>query len=275
MSGDKVLCYLSTKTYSVQDFHNVTYSWSTSPNLQINGSITGRSVSVSPTSSANGSGYVKVTIDIQDNNETRVMSKNVWVGSPTIYASDMIFTNTFGDSEYLCTSHYGNEVSWSYSYPYDYWDVRVSNSDGTQVLYTQRVDNTSASLDYTSLSPGFYLVGVRGANECGTGAWNDTEVMWSDCSQDGEGGDIYSLELTPNPVTNESEIEVFRNDGKTIEDNFRWEVEVYDFGMNLKSKPNKIYGNKHKIKAHSWKKGIYIIRAYIDDEIIIKKFMKK
>lgn len=48
ISGDYLLCYPSSKTYSVQDFYNVTYNWSTSSNLQINGSNTSGSVYLIP-----------------------------------------------------------------------------------------------------------------------------------------------------------------------------------------------------------------------------------
>jgi hypothetical protein len=270
--GPSTVCS-GTHTFKVKNLiSGYSVSWSTSSRL---------TMQYASESSAyfskkwDGSGWIGASITAPNEIVLELEKKEVWVGSPIIDASEMIFTNTFGDSEYLCTSHYDNEVNWSYSYPYDYWDVRVSNSNGTQVLYTQRLyHGTSANLDYTSLDQGFYLVGVRGSNECGIGAWNDTEVMWTDCSQN-EGGGIYSLELTPNPVTNETEIKVFRNDGKTIEDKIRWEIEVYDLGMNIKSKSKKLYGNKHKLKARSWEKGIYIVRAYIGDEIIIKKLMKK
>ncbi len=251
-------------------------TWTKSNNLSyVSGQYTSTYTVKALNSSASGVGWVQAQISSNNLNST-IVRLEFWVGPPSV--NEMIFSNTFGEEEYLCTSHSGNEVSWSFPHEDNYWDVRVSNINGTQVLYTQRTRGTSADLDYSALSPGFYLVGISGKNECaGQGEWNDTEVMWMDCSQGGEGGEegMYFLELAPNPVNNKTEIEVLRSDNQPIGDNIIWELEIYDLGMKLKSKSNKIYGKKQKISAQSWKEGIYVIRAYINDEIVTKKFIKK
>ena len=82
ISGDDLLCYPGSKTFSTQDFYNVTYAWTTSSNLQINGSNTSRTVSVSPISSTNSAGTISLSITILAYNKTRVITKNVWVGVP-------------------------------------------------------------------------------------------------------------------------------------------------------------------------------------------------
>ena len=84
ISGDYLLCYPSSHSYSVQDFNGVTYSWTKSSHLQIDGSSTNRTVTVHPTSSSNMSEWVRVSIYITAYDETRVITKNVWVGKPGI-----------------------------------------------------------------------------------------------------------------------------------------------------------------------------------------------
>ncbi len=270
ISGPSVVC-TSDVTFELNNAID-TITWTKSNNLAyVSGQGTNEYEVEAINSNVSGNGWVQAEIR-SGALQPIVIRKNFWVGPP--YVDEMIFTNGIEEEGFFCTSHTGNEVEYPFPHSFNYFDIKVSNISGTQVLYSKReyYSNTSTELDYSALSPDYYLVGVQGNNSCGTGTWNDTEVEWMDCLfMEG----MYYLNLAPNPVTTEIEIEIMQYDGEPIDDNITWDVEVFDFSMNLKSKSNKIYSNKHKVSTHSWKEGIYVIRAFIDNEIITKKFIKE
>ena len=275
ISGSTTVCSSSNTTYTLNNLPSgSTVTWTKSSNLSYVSQGTNTYTVKASSSSISGSGWVEAEI-ITGNCDPITFRKDFWVGTPLLSANAITFNNESGEDGFFCTDMIGNDVSWPYSYPYNYFDVKVTNISGTQTYHTDRVYETNAFIGNLNLMSGTYMVGVQGTNFCGTGNWALNGVEWKKCSEGDGGIGGFFLNVTPNPTTTETEVELMRNDEVPIDDNTIWELEVYDLGMKLKTKDIKIHGNKHKISAQSWKEGIYVIRAYINDEVVTKIFIKK
>jgi subtilisin family serine protease len=76
ISGPSLICP-SGATFSVPEFEGVTYTWTTSSNIQISGSTTNRTVNVLPANYEGGLAWVSVSMYIQDYQITKVRTKSV------------------------------------------------------------------------------------------------------------------------------------------------------------------------------------------------------
>jgi len=54
-----------------------------------------------------------------------------------------------------------------------------------------------------------------------------------------------------------------------------WDLEVYDAIQSMKTKTQKIKGNKQTISTSGWKYGVYIVRAIVGKDIISEKLVVK
>ena len=88
----------------------------------------------------------------------------------------------------------------------------------------------------------------------------------------------YYMTFTPNPVTNETTVEILKGSEEKKNDisagdlqelqNMEWKIDVFDQNQILKFSRDKVKGNKCKINVQGWKKGIYYVRVIVEDEII-------
>jgi hypothetical protein len=250
ISGDKVLCYPSTKTYSVQDFHNVTYSWSTSPNLQINGSSTGRSVSVSPTSSANGSGYVKVTIDIQDYNETRLINKNVWLGPP-LQPTIIPLTYIYGGGEATFRAYL--EESEASIYNWSVMGGSIIRGQGTEHLEVMVYPVTHLDLH------------VSAGNACGTGP---LAFKSFDVSNGGGPASVDDFSVHPNPADHKFTVSL--EGAKQTRNTEAFEYLLYNARHQMVRRI-KTTDVSVEINAADLESGIYFLNIVAGDKILKRK----
>jgi hypothetical protein len=248
ISGDNILCYPSSKTYSVQDFYDVIYNWSTSSNLQINGSNTNRSVSISPKSSSNSSGYIQVSIFIPAYNKTRVITKNVWAGKPVInqivgpqHAASAQLPYSYSATPY--NSLAGATYSWSVSPSY----------------YTLDYGGNYASIAFPS--DGDYRVYANAQNSCGSsntaqlfvavGIYEPWKIAPNPAS------DYFSISLSdsqPNSISDSS------NGKKSLEikPNTSYSLKIINsMGVQVYSTSN--MGNNFTVSTSNLKDGIYIV----------------
>ncbi|MDO9614478.1 MAG: T9SS type A sorting domain-containing protein, partial [Bacteroidota bacterium] len=63
--------------------------------------------------------------------------------------------------------------------------------------------------------------------------------------------------------------------GTKVNDNLAWDLEVYDSMHSLKTKTQKLKGDKKAINTTGWKDGVYIVRVKIGNEIISEKLVVK
>jgi hypothetical protein len=246
ISGDYFLCYPSSKTYSVQDFYNVTYNWSTSSNLQINGSNTSGSVSISPKSSSNSSGYVRVSIYIPAYNKSRVITKDVWIGKPGIPTTNPIGYPTVQMSLGQLKTIYAANGPGATNYSWNATGsiTRVSSPSGPQM-----------TVEATSLGSGqFYCYGE---NICGTSSSSGGGAVYV---SNGGGGGLLAI---PNPAYTDIEI---RLDEDTYKSLYTSEIDSEKLQEKLlriiNSNGIQVYSNNTfeksiRLNVSHWKSGLY------------------
>jgi hypothetical protein len=195
ISGDGTICHNDIKTYSVQDFHNVTYIWSTSGNLQINGTNTNRNVSISPTSSAYGIETVFLSIYIAEYDITRTISRSFWVGAPSSPSEINGFTYNgmlFGSNSYYNFSVYPPSIQGVSIYEWVVGGGTITSGQGTNSITVL----TGSGSDEMPL---YFDVSVRVGNACGLSPW-----LWRTgyvVGGVGPASQEQSLSVSPNPTT--------------------------------------------------------------------------
>ena len=167
--------------------------------------------------------------------------------------------------------------------PADY-NIRLRNSAGTQVAIAARTGTRNESFNYTA-APGIFYVEVYGANAAannatscytlrvasGTAARNNFEIARNE-SIAVQGGEVFneseaaqSVELFPNPISNELWVKLIAIEGKSV-------IEVFDLtGKKVASatvNANAGSINTSKIDMSKNAKGIYLVRITNKETII-------
>ncbi len=235
ISGDDLVCYSPNKTFTLNNrATGTTVTWTKSSNLSyVSGQGTDSYTVRAYSSLSSGAGWVQASISTSTCDAV-VVQKYFDVGCPEI--GDLVFTNDLGEEDFLCSDREGNLVEFSSSTCYNYFDIWLLNEYGTQVLDKSKTYTTQGSLDFSWISPGYYLVQVRGINDCGTGEWNGSEVEYVDCSEMEEGENMYYLKFVPNPAYNSVEISVFEDENLTIlkTNNEFYQMQIYNSMKVLK-----------------------------------------
>jgi hypothetical protein len=255
ISGTNSICYPSTQSFSVQDFHNVAYSWSTSSNLQIDGSNTSRYVSISPKSSSSSSGYLQLSIYIPDHNQTIVITKNVWIGNPGIPTGIIGFCCNgmeFGsESIYEFTANHAtnqgvNQYNWVVA------GGTILEGQGTKTITVQTSKVTGSQNKYFDVS-------IRVGNSCG---WSN--YLWrSGFVSSGIGPARFSV--YPNPAI--SEITISVSDAQMLSETIApteisaiGDVKIFDSFGTLKKTTASIANQKSiTLNVSDLQKGTYLI----------------
>ena len=262
ITGNNTACNSNT-TYTLQNVLSpgTTVNWTKSDNLSyVSGQGTSYYTVKAPNSSTNGSGWVRATISSTGCNPITV-EKEVWVGNPKLYRFDEDgYKISSGE---VLTVDPGTVVTFE-AYSYD----NNASIDWEVLPSTAYYVNNGHECTVMASATDFITATAKATNICG-------EYYMLNTLRGLTGGGGFLLNVSPNPTTFETEVELIRTDELPIDDNTEWEIEVYNLGMKLKSKSQRIHGNKHKIDVSSWKKGVYVIRAYINEEVITKKFIKE
>ncbi|WP_299214484.1 M57 family metalloprotease [uncultured Aquimarina sp.] len=181
-TGSSLVCNTSTAVYTIEN-SNIPLTWTTSSNLQILSS-SNNSITVKPVNSSfNGSGFV------QANSPTQNIRKDVWIGKAVV---DYIeFGNGIGETDYFCSSHYGNTYDIFPRLSGTTHQIRLRRWPSLSIVYSPSTNysGNSGTLNYTP-SPGWYVFGIRRTNPCGTSEWFETEVEFVDCSNNEGGGEF-------------------------------------------------------------------------------------
>lgn len=232
ISGPLLYCS-NPVSYELEDqATGSTLTWVIKQGLTIRAS--GSGVTASASNITNGEGDVTFTANFTCGLDALTFKKDFWLGCPEI--GDLVFTNDLGEEDFLCSDREGNLVEFSSSTCYNYFDIWLLNEYGTQVLDKSKTYTTQASLDFSWISPGYYLVQVRGINDCGTGQWNGCEVEYVDCWELEEEENMYYLKFVPNPAYNSVEISVFEDENLTTlkTNNEFYQIQIYNSMKVLK-----------------------------------------
>lgn len=91
-----------------------------------------------------------------------------------------------------------------------------------------------------------------------------------------EAGESTSIQMkiSPNPTTDEATVELCAAEDKGLECS-EWQLEIYDATQVLKTKIQKIKGNKQSIRTAAWKEGVYIVRAKAGNKVLTNKLVIK
>jgi hypothetical protein len=165
------------------------------------------------------------------------------------------------------------------------YNIRLRNAAGTQVAIAQRTGTSNESVNYNA-AIGTYYVEVYGANAAannatrcytlrvalGTAARNNNPAATRNGDLTVEAGEAtmesdaaQSVELFPNPVSNELQVKLIAIEGQTV-------IDVFDLtGKKVASKTiNTITGtvNTTTVDMSKNTKGIYLVRVTNNNQVI-------
>jgi len=238
--------------------------WDTSDNITIV-----NSTSTSCTVCANGTGTGWVEAGISGICEPISIRKDIdWVGVPYVNPATIQFECADG-SGYFCTNAFGNEFSFTFDHQYNYFDIKLTNLSETQTLTQFTIYYTEGTMDiFPPPQEGTYLFHVRGNNDCGTATnWSKESVEYVDCGM----GGLFSLDIYPNPTTEQATITIVSNEDMnavTQKVDEAWQLEVYTQGQLPILNIPAIVDNKYILNTSGWKSGMYFIRVYFKDEVL-------
>ncbi|MBA4408090.1 MAG: T9SS type A sorting domain-containing protein [Bacteroidota bacterium] len=250
-----IICDVNNLTFSTPDYINCTFNWTydTGKLSYVAGQGTNTFVVV-PKNSQVGSAWVKLDLTIGSPiNETRSITKTVWVGTPVV-------TSITGPSTVSINQPASFTAQLSLdSYPDSYYWT-TSPSSGVTIY----PDGRYASMSFAN--SGTYQVVTRAHNNCG---WSDYSITYVDVP------DGYYLAISPNPTSTEATIELVNTSTEKAVKETEWDLEVYDAMQSMKAKVQKIKDNKQMLSTMGWKEGVYVVRAIIGKDIITGKLVVK
>ena len=265
ISGPSSVCSSGTQFTVNSVPSGCTVSWTCSTNISFDNQ-NGNPKTFS--ANGNGIGTIQATIISGCGNIT-IPQKEVWVGLFEPNTTELTFSNAYDGQGVFCSNSYGNQ----FELPVPainscYYEYKLTNLAGTQVIDQNYSYTGTGILNNSGLTPGYYLFWVRGISGCEVSDWYSTEVEYIDCSQ------LY-LSLSPNPSATETTISIVSKSNTKIDENIEWDLEVYDSMQNLKTKTQKLKGDKQTINTTGWKDGVYIVRVKIGKEVISEKLVVK
>jgi len=262
ISGPSLLC--SSEEYEVDDLPpNAQVNWSVNPS---SGIVTLNQSDNTATLNRVSNGVVTLTATILAGCGNATRNTSIVVGIPSVNPSTIQFECSEGLG-YLCNNSFGNEFSFTYNYPYNHFDIKLTNISETQTYTQFTTYNTFGTLD-CFLPEGTYLFHVRPNNDCGTATnWSKTSVEYVDCGM----GGLFSLDIYPNPSTEQATITIVtKEEMNTVTNKVdkEWQLEVYTQGQLPKLNIPAIFDNKYILNTSGWKAGVYFIRVYYKDEVL-------
>jgi len=272
----EVICTSDTASLDV-DENAYDIEWNLSPGYLFTGSTsgTGKTVNISASGYYNGTGRITYTFKMPPSNESFTAVKEFGVKGPRfedisfeVYKSTGELANCINGFWLLCSNttyhiYVSNDLSSCSTSNYS-WTV-----PGAWTQYYTYQNMISIN---TNSSPGGPI--SVNANTCCN---NNVTIISGYMVTDYNCG-YYYMTFTPNPVTNETTVEILKGSEEKKNDisagdlqelqNMEWKIDVFDQNQILKFSRDKVKGNKCKINVQGWKKGIYYVRVIVEDEII-------
>lgn len=210
ISGVTQLCYPNSYSYTVSGVPSgATVSWNSNSYYTVSGS--GNSVSITPTSAANGGTNIGVTVSLPVCGRSYSTSLYVSIGVPTATFS----ITSYPSSEPTCYEPWGiysYQAQQITGFPYTFSNTQWGWRNLT--LGTSYTDPTIYGMSYTFIpeSVGTYEIWVKPTNSCGVGTTESVKTVTVVESCGGgflmSGSIEGSLSLYPNPTQNTSKVKV-------------------------------------------------------------------
>jgi len=254
ITGTSLLC-TTNQTYTLTNTPGGFITWGKSASLGFNGSNTGQSVSIIP--SSNGSGFVTVNFTSGCGTSFSIPQKDVWVGPPVISGISGP-TSTPNNQWATYTAQLQSDLSAPTAYN---WILNPVNGNS--------VYNYGSTCDIAFYNAGTYQLVVQAKNVCsgsGYGPYYVTGLFVYN---------PYRLAVSPNPSTAETTLSLVSDTNEAVQLTTDWDLDVYDSFQGLKEKKTKLKTNETKINTSGWKEGVYIIRATIGDKVLTEKMLVK
>lgn len=251
LSGNDIVCS-SNSSYSVSVPSTASIVWSKSGNLTQVGGNTGTTYTVHQTNVQDAASSITATIKNSQGQTFLTRTKNVTAGSsqPGTISIDM---NAPPDR--FTASIQGILSATSYNW---YIDGVMNNTYHGCLAVFNRKDPLCGTE---------YDIQVEAVNPCGLSEKTFMPVFEPDC--------FYRLQLSPNPTTTESTVELVSVSGAAIDLNTEWELEIYDSMQGMKEKKTNLKTVQTKVNTSSWKDGVYIVRAKIGEKMVSDKLVVK
>lgn len=267
VTGEDLICSGNTFTYNLENPpSNIT--WTTSDNLDIVGS-TSTSVTVEPKYSSGSTGFITANLNWGDQ-----INKNIQINNPRLTENDVSVRDSYFNSlsgDGTMTSPYliceGQEYVISmYSPKVNFIDYSTFPSGWTSYSYgvyeiAFTANNITPSATYS------VLVDYIGA--CGSALHTIYFAKETYCT-----GGMYVA--WPNPTIDNLHVD-YKNSNNhatttTISSNLKYNYEIYDFQAKrvLNGKLNR---QKNSINVSDLKKGIYILKIYVEGDVETHKII--
>ncbi|MDO8929902.1 MAG: T9SS type A sorting domain-containing protein [Bacteroidota bacterium] len=267
INGPDVVCFSGTTFVINKDVPiGTTILWNTSFNLTLT-SQNGNSATFN--ANFEGSGWIEAIL----NNTT--CNYSVTLPRKTVWMSNYYLHVTRPDGYPVTNDEYGNLSLCSYTdyliniRPKDYVPCYTSdhNWEVPSTWTINYIDGSFISIN-TNEDPNNFI--AVNAKSC---CFDDVYCSYyfeysSSCAQ-------YLMVFSPNPSTSETTLSISTKSGTKVNDKLEWDLEVYDSMQNLKTKTQKLKGDKKAINTTGWKDGVYIVRIKIGNEIISEKLVVK
>lgn len=282
ISGATEFC--QSAVYNISGLPNyLSVHWSTSSPISINSGQGTSSVVVHKT--ANGYGSLNASIrDIVNVSAATITRYNIYVGPPpTTIGSHILFKDPNGNTGSWSSSDYGNKfsimtISGPATGPFkaEAYLYRLDNNynPSQQVWHSSNLNLTDVIVPNYSI--GWYLLKVRGYNDCGYSDWIEQEIEIIDTSllnillnYDASTETLLVTILEPTIRTSERGASINQSQSSSC---------VYDIQLWSSTNLVKSYRtdlSKSQISLSGLPKGIYIIRVIKDGKTYSQKFAKR
>lgn len=249
-TGANVICGNTTLNLSNYNSNN-TITWTCTPNLTIVSS-NNMSITVAPTSiSISAEGTVTATTAFG-----QVYTKKVWIGKPNFE----ILMNQEINSSYINLFIGGNNIN-NQGITSTTWTKTASV--GNPIAYGTGFTGFAKGIGYNWSA----TMTVTATNICGTTSITKVivPILGYNPAKMSNQSNSKIFYITPNPSKYFVNIEV-RNQENIVEKDVRISGELFDM-MGLSRSKVEIIDNKASFSVEGLKKGIYILKIYINDQV--------
>lgn len=277
ISGPSFICQSSTDTYSISNPPSCCSVYWTINNSDFTITSSGNQCSVTYTGSQEYA-LANLTAHVYYNGYGNHFTKSIIVGIPPF---DVIITGGDGSQAHWTSNLIGNtaDVEELFDIPINYTQYEANlyrmsaNFDPYDTLINHWSSFSSRHLAINNyLSPGWYLLQIRGINSCGISDWEEVEIECIDTEMLRANGDETELSLMYNRQGQILTVTVNRaaQSHSTIDDTYT---------IQLWNEMNMVREYKQKapvvqIPMSGLKNGLYTVRYVNNNEVVSKKFFK-
>ena len=277
ISGPSFICQSSTDTYSISNPPSCCSVYWTINNSDFTITSSGNQCSVTYTGSQEYA-LANLTAHVYYNGYGNHFTKSIIVGIPPF---DVIITGGDGSQAHWTSNLIGNtaDVEELFDIPINYTQYEANlyrmsaNFDPYDTLINHWSSFSSRHLAINnSLSPGWYLLQIRGINSCGISDWEEVEIECIDTEMLRANGDETELSLIYNRQGQILTVTVNRavQSLSTIDDTYT---------IQLWNEMNMVREFKQKdpvvqIPMSGLKNGLYTVRYVNNNKVVAKKFFK-